>query len=297
MARRKRFPVVVTKLSDTTRTNTGIAAGAPPAKRMWSPEIAAAYSAFGIEEVEARRLFSFQVLPDEFDEWSRLIKLVNVDHVIKMKRAHLTPALYKEYPSWTLVTERMDFAFKSITPETVRAYENAFLEFYDSEATLKYHHRTIATAIPEAIRTNCPPRAISDYAKRWKQSAGIPLPAGTLRPPAPNLLLSAVRVDCPRLVVENNPLYIVPLLKEWRLWVEAAKGHRAVAAAVCNAGGAFDSVTDWLNTGETPERIAFLVKAGNSPTIVDDPQLGELTDDDLAVWAALTSGTLAGAKL
>lgn len=73
----------------------------------------------------------------------------------------------------------------------------------------------------------------------------------------------------------------------WRQWVEAANGHVNVAKAVCDAGGNLATVYAWIETGEPAERVALLARAGVNPHILDQLTVGELTEDDLEIWARL----------
>ena len=89
----------------------------------------------------------------------------------------------------------------------------------------------------------------------------------------------------PRLLEEMNSR---ELYREWKVWVEAAEGHVEVARAVCDAGGTPGTVKDWLLTGEPPERIVLLARSGVNPATLPTMPVGELTEEDLEVWALLT---------
>lgn len=267
---RTRFPVETRQASPVSQTSR---------RAPLTPAVKAEYIEAGLTPGAAHRLWAHGVTPDLFWDYTHLLGATTSEQrLCRLSSTGITPALYRAYPKGINDDDMVMLHQTGVSPAQAQHYADLF-GWVNSR---NYGHLApMWTVVPHLVKRN-----ISDEAV----TRSIEACTGSGYSASDVVFVAELRIPTP--IVRKSSSYTLrgKTLKVWRSWVMEAQGNVRLAYAVAENGGQLDDVAAWGATGFSLDRIANLAAVGNVPpaseTVAHD--MAELTDEDLAVWAALS---------
>lgn len=243
----------------------------------------APYMAEGLSRAEAAKLHAVGVPADEFWEWKKALGLPadpipRIVNLAKQGASRKDVETFPHMPDIELVT----LLARGVTAKEAHAYGHALGWCCGRSTPDSAIVRMSWFTIPRLVELGVTVNQVEELLVAHPQ---VVLNASTVTEIFEMRIPVSMTVWYREKWRDMNS--VLPLRTEWRRWVEAADGRVRVAEAVAVGGGRLTDVRDWLASGESPDRIASLVRAGATPGVVSQDGYEDLTDEDLEVWAVL----------